>query len=224
MKKYLLALFILFIPLMAPAVSTLIIVKKVKGQTALIQFQGSLNPGENYTLVSGAISDADLKTGPRTHRLGVNLNFASLKTKTSSVEYNPTEFTIDIDFGWNYEKYEIGPILGYSSISTGFGGSTSYLTIGGFYDYNFSENKEPVTSLFGFGLKLTYTNIIPSSSATGLFNTVIYPNLFWKWWPFGRSTAFKLDVGYDIENGKDSASSSVTTTGVKSTGALLFYY
>ncbi len=224
MKKYLLPLFILFIPLIASAVSTRIKVKKVKGQTALIQFQGSINPGENYTLVSGDISEADLNTGPRTHRLGVSLQFSSLKTKTSSVEYNPSEFTINTDFGWNYEKYEIGPTLGYSSISTGFGGSTSYLTIGGFYDYNFSENKEPINSFFGVGLKLTYTNIIPSSSATGLFNTVIYPNLFWKWWPFGRSTAFKLDIGYSIENGKDSASSSVTTTGVKSTAALLFYY
>ena len=93
-----------------------------------------------------------------------------------------------------------------------------------FYDYNFSENKEPVTSLFGIGIKLAYTNIIPSSSTSGLFNTVIYPNLFWKWWPFSHSTAFKLDIGYDIENGKDSASSSVATNGVKSTGALLFYY
>ena len=97
MKKYLLALFILFIPLMAPAVSTLIKVKKVKGQTALIQFQGTINPGETYTLVSGNINAADLKTGPRTHRLGVSFNFSSLKTKTSSVEYNPTEFRRDSD-------------------------------------------------------------------------------------------------------------------------------
>ena len=211
-------------PLVAPAVSTRMKVKKVKGQTALIQFQGSLNPGENYTLVLGDTIEADLKTGSRTHRLGLSFNFSSLKTKTSSVEYNPSEFTISTDFGWNYEKYELGPILGYSSISTGFGGSTSYLTIGGFYDYNFTENKEPISYLFGVGLKLTYTNIIPSSAATGLFNMVIYPNLFWKWWLFGHSTALKLDVGYDIENGKDSSSSSVATTGFKSTAALLFYY
>ncbi len=224
MKKYLLALFISLIPWIAPATSTLIKVKKVKGKMALVEFQGPLMNGENYTLVSSNAAAGELKTGPRKYRLGLTFNFSSLKTKTSSVEYNPSELTINSDFGWNFEHYELGPILGYSSVSTGFGGSTTYLTVGGFYDYNFTENKIPAPYLFGAGVKLTYVNIAPASGSTGLFLAAIYPNVFWKWWAFGQTTAFKMDVGFDIESGKDSASSSTSTNGFKSTGALLFYF
>ena len=191
---------------------------------ALVEFQGKIANGESYVLVPSDAVEGDLKTGPRKHRLGVTFNFNSLKTKTSSVEYNPSEFTINADFGWNYEHYEFGPILGYSTTSTGFGGSTSYITVGGFYDYNFTENKVPVPYLFGAGLKLSYINIAPASGASGLYSTIFYPNVFWKWWAFGQTTAFKMDVGYDLENGKDSSSSSISTAGIKSTAALLFYY
>ncbi len=224
MKTPLLALLILVIPFAVPANSTRIKVKKVKGQMAVVQFQGKMVEGENYLLVSADALESDLKTGPRKHRLGVSYSFASLKTKTSSVEYNPSEITINADFGWNHETYELGPVLGYSSVSTGFGGSTTYLTVGGFWDYNFTENKEPVAYLFGAGLRFTYVNVAPASGASGLYTMVFYPNLFWKWWAFGHSTAFKADLGYDIESGKDSASSSVSTTGIKSTAALLFYF
>ena len=215
---------ILLTPLIAPATATKIKVKKVKGQMAVVQFQGKMLDGENYLLVPGDGSEKDLRTGPRNYRLGVSLNFTSLKTKTSSIEYNPNEFTINSDFGWNYESYELGPILGYSSSSTGFGGSTTYLTVGAFYDYNFTDNKDPISYLFGTGLRLTYVNITPASGSSGLYNMIVYPNLFWKWWAFGHSTAFKADIGYDIENGKDSAASSVSTSGIKSTAAILLYF
>ncbi len=224
MKKYLLAIFILFIPLVTPALSTVVKVKKVKGTMALVEFQGPLSPGESYNLVATDGTRATFTGGPRHYRLGLTFNFSSLKTKTSAVEYNPSELSINSDFGWNFEKYELGPILGYSSVSSGFGGATTYLTIGGFYDYNFSENKQTTPYLLGAGLKLTYVNIAPASGSTGLFLATIYPNIFWKWWAFGQSTAFKMDVGYVIESGKDSASTSTSSSGFKSTGALLFYF
>lgn len=224
MKLFLLVFSILFIPFLAPATSTQIKVTKVKGKMALVEFEGPLTAGQNYSIVSSDIGATELKMGPRKYRFGFTFYFSSLKTKTSSIDYNPSELTINSDFGWNFEHYEVGPILGYSSISTGFGGSTTYLTVGGFYDYNFSENKQTSPYLFGAGIKLAYINIAPASGSTGLFLATVYPNIFWKWWAFGQSTALKMDIGYDIESGKDSAFSSTSSSGFKSTGALLFYF
>ena len=224
MQRFFFLLLLLLVPFFSNAAPASVKIKKVKGQMALMEFQGKLKPGESYLLVPADNTAEDFKTGPRLHRLGASFNFNSLKTKTSSVEYNPSDFSLSFDYGWNHETYEVGPTLSYSSNSTGFGGATSTITAGFFYDYNFTENKEPVSYLFGTGLKVSYSNIAPASGATGLYTINFYPNFFWKWWAFGHSTAFKMDAGYLLQSGKDSSSSSFTTSGIASTASLLFYY
>jgi hypothetical protein len=224
MNWIIVVIIIAFFPTLSHASSTRIKVKKVKGHMALVQFQGEVTEGENYMLIGSDQSEANLKSGPREHRLGLNFNFNSLKNKTATVDSNPSELTITGDYGWNFGQHEVGPVFGYSSVNSGFGGATTYLTLGLFYDYNFTENKEPTIYLFGASIRATYSNITSAAGATGLYTSSVFPSIFWKWWAFTQSTAIRFDLGFYAENARIATATDSSSTGFKSTGALLFYY
>ena len=83
MKLFLLVFSILFIPFLAPASSTQIKVTKVKGKMALVEFEGPLTAGQNYSIVSSDVGATELKMGPRKYRFGFTFYFSSLFLKSS---------------------------------------------------------------------------------------------------------------------------------------------
>lgn len=205
-----------------PLVTTRMKVKKAKGKMALVQVSTPLSEGETYYLTTSEPSSSSPVTN-RGRRMGLTFDFSSLKTKSTTLEYNPSTFYLLFDYGWNMEQHEVGPILGYSAENSGFGGTTSSFILGAFYDYNFSENKDPLFSLFGIGTKLTYSAISPPGG-TSLSSLTLYPNIFWKWFPFGTSVALRADFGYLYQKNQASASTEQLTTGLKSTAGLIFYF
>lgn len=222
MNHKFLGIFLLF-PSLVLASNTKIKVKKIKGPMALVQITGSVTEGETYSLVSNSKKSDSSEPGPRDRRMGISMNFTSLKTTGTAISYNPSHFNLNFDYGWNLGHHEGGPVFGYENQNTGFGGSTSTITIGGFYDYNYTENKVDTDYLFGNGIKITYASITPPGS-TSLSQVTIYPHFFWKWFAFGNTAAIRADLGYYYKNEKVSASSEETSTGLKTSGALIIYF
>jgi hypothetical protein len=219
--KNLVALLAVFFLSASGAADTKIKIKKIKGQAALVNFSGELVEGQTYVLAPANSSKQESDRSSRAHRVGLSFELDSFKTKTSTLEYNPSYMNIYFDYGWNSGTHEGGPIVGYRSENNGFGGTTATVIVGAFYDYNFTPNVD-VPYLFGAGGKLTYSNI--SASSTSSSDTVIYPNIFWKWFAFGNTGAIRADVGYHYESGRTSSSTDLTVTGFKSTAALVLYY
>lgn len=187
---------------------------------AVVQFSGNLNEGQTYKLV-GENSTENLFSKSR--RLGFSLIMSSLKTKSSVTEYSPSTFEISSDYGWNWGQHEVGPVIGYSSINTGYGGATSIVLLGVFYDYNFESNLMPIEHFFGLGVKANYTMTRPPAG-TNLSGMNLYPHIFWKWFALGPATALRLDLGYFVGSSKISATVDETSSGFMSSAALVHYF
>lgn len=219
MVRLIFACALLFIGFSSEAV-TRIKVKKIKEQKAVIEFDGPLNEGQIYTIenspkiTSGSTS--------RNFRLGVTGELNSLQTKAESFSQASSLFGISVDFGWNYGETEMGWILGYTTTREDLSGTNYTLTVGGFYDRNFTPNKDPENSIYGWGAKAT-VQAISESGGSPLNRMNLYLSLFWKYFLI-TNAALRGDIGYYYDQGKDSISTSSTVTGPKATLGLALYY
>lgn len=205
-------------------------VVKVKGKQAIVNIQsGSLSEGETVNVGDGGGMDIESGgggtsgKGNRNYVIGGSFIFSNTKADTAGAEAVNT-LGLSAKFGWNFKRFEVGPILEFTSSKSG----TTELTdtaFGGFAAYNFIENKSGVPMIFSVDGVLTMgsskISTGSSSSTTNMTSATVGP--FVKW--FGLSNDFCLEAGAVYSYRKDSISTGDTTiTGIKLVGGISTYF
>ena len=147
-------LFTLILPLFSRA--TTITVKKVKGNSAVIEMSSSLEAGKTYSLESDAMTlQTDYSTQFRSRlnsvSLGLDINFMN----GNKLVDNTAAFKMR--YGWNHRTFEFGALINIELYDKGFGTNTDYL-FGGYFDYNYIENKAPRDLIYGPTMQLSLGN------------------------------------------------------------------
>ena len=127
---------------------------------------------------------------------------------------------LNINGGWNWGNYELGPILSYDHYDKD-NNVEDYLGVGGQFDYNFTENKpgNDLVSFFRLYVQ-SYTYEDNSSDEDGLITTV---GGGVKYFPFGEYLSLIGQVYYRHVDG-DFGTSTFTTKGFRTNGSLVVYF
>lgn len=197
-------------------------VEKVKGNKAVVEFSGTaLSPGRSYSL-KGTSEDGDDGGGERSHVVGGSFDFQFYEYSSSAASGSSMKdnlIGIVARFGWNFEKYEFGPIAGYTNTES-YGSSFSSVKFGAFGDYNLTPNRPGENSIYGAAAEGSYTSITSSNGGSMIG---FFASGFAKWFVFGPSTALRVDLGYNYEKGSFTSYSS-TTQGFAVRGGLATYF
>lgn len=197
-------------------------VEKIRGSRAVIQFSGDLIPGKTYSLVAPS---KNAKGGKRNYSLAGSLSFSnSTFQSTLGGGSSPhKDFTIAVLFGWNFETYELGPILSYRNLDSDYSGAHySMFSTGGFFDYNLSPNRPGVSHIFGATAEATMGS---SNAANGNNSSSMdfFVGGFYKWFGLGESSALRGDLGYDYSKTSFSGGSA-TLQGFQLRGSIATYF
>lgn len=199
-------------------------VKKIKGKQAIVEFTGAqLEDGKTYKIASHN-DDGRSKTSDSRENFIIlrELTFSNLSSTISGTSAGrSSQLSLMIGYGFNRERLEFAPLLGFSTNDTGNGATTTY-TAGLMGDYNFSRNTVDNFSIFGAGLEVSYAKANNASNGSSTTTQLVYGNLFWKWFPFENSICFKTDVGYLIS--KISSTNETNSSGFYGRGSFLIYF
>ena len=200
---------------------------KVKGQQAIVQFPNGTAPTVGQMIdVGGGGGDGATSSAPmngrRDHLLGLS---ASLTAASSSAGGSQTNLNFTGRYGWNQAIMEFGPIVNLAYSSTP-GRTDRTLGAGGYFDFNFVENRSGVPLVYGVGAELNYgqqtTTIAAVDSSTSLLELFAGGNLKW----FGLSDHFALrgDAGLDVFRSTPSTGTATTLTGLSIKAGLAVYF
>lgn len=184
-------------------------IDKVKGNKAMVTFNGNLEQGKVYDL--GVESRAPAAYGgSRDKVIGFGLmsttssgaivggDLASISVLSTSGGSSSNNTTIGVSgkYGMNVGQYEYGGVGGLVSVS----GSSSYsiFSIGGFFDYNLVTNRPGTEKVYGFGGEAALGSIAIGGSSYSSY--AMYPNAFYKWFFLGPNTAIRADAGLYYRN------------------------
>jgi hypothetical protein len=212
----------------SPALAQQIHVEKVKGGKAIVDASGiELEAGKTYSLVESTASGDN-----RSYILGGTLSYDTLNTSVSgggtSISTKANSLLFSSRFGWNFERFEIGPLFGFTNTSIDTT-DTNTFTLGIFTDYNFQPNRPGVTSVYGVSGELGIGSGSVSASAggstskTSTTSTNAYLSLFGKWFPFRSAVALRGDLGYSYYKESVNTTSS-TTQGLSLRGGIALYF
>jgi hypothetical protein len=199
-------------------------VEKVKGNKAVIEFSGAgLSAGRNYSFGGSSSSEDGAATGgARRYVVGGNFDLQYLTyTSTALAGASSKDNLIGLlgRFGWNFEGYEFGFIMGYTNTETS-SSNYSLIKAGGFFDYNLTANRAGENSVYGASAEASYGSITSSAGGSVLG---VYASMFAKWFVFGPSTALRMDLGYSYDKGTFT-SYSTTSQGLAVRGGLATYF
>lgn len=199
-------------------------VRKVKGNSAVIDTQTPLEEGQTYDLVVEPVSqDVDYKQGvlkQRDNSLTFGLSYEYIKSDL----LQRSSLDLQVRYGWNFGSIEAGVLVGVNSLDQGAGATTSYLG-GGYFDYDLVQNREPNKVIYGpFVLAAIGSTQYPSSGTGGSssltkLNTGGFLTYF-----FGNSTtAARVEGFYNYQQiNTSSLQNSVAGFGLR--GLLVYYF
>lgn len=215
-----------FIPLVALALTSPLAqaqtfnVKKMKGKQAIIQMtSGTFTEGQSVTvgggeaMTSSSLSDSGGSSGSRDNYLGLDFGFTSTKVGTVTA----TALALAIKYGWNKGSMEYGVLGGFASTSGGV--STSTFSVGGNFDYNFSENRPGVDGVMFVGIEASYGSTSPGS----VTNITLYPSVGYKWFALGNATAIRFDAGMQMVQSSVSGKSTTDTQPAVGGGLAVYF-
>ncbi|MGZ3692398.1 MAG: hypothetical protein ACXVAX_12900, partial [Pseudobdellovibrio sp.] len=141
--------------------------KKVKGNSAIVETDTPLEEGQTYDLAGDPVaSNVDYSSGSikvRKNSLSFGANFESVKSELSQ----NTQFDLQVRYGWNFSSLEFGIMASAAGVDVGAGSTTSLLA-GGYFDYDMVNNREPNNLIYGpFVLLATGSTQYPSSASGG---------------------------------------------------------
>lgn len=196
-------------------------VKKIKGNTALIESSIPLEEGQSYDLQTAAIS-ADVnysQAGFKSRKNSVTVGSEFSAIRGDSIQEN--RFAAQGRYGWNFSTLELGVIGEISSIDVG-GGATSNFILGSYIDYNLVPNRDGKALVYGpFGLVGFGSRQFSGGGSTGLLN--VNAGGFLSYFIAQGSTALRAEAYLDHR--QVSASNGQTAlTGIGSRGLLIFYF
>lgn len=200
--------------------ATSITVKKVKGNQAVIEMSSPLEAGQTYNLENEAVTlhtdySAEFKSRYNSITLGASVALISgNKTLENDVRFIGR-------YGWNHSRFEFGPTLDFEVYDNGFGTGTNYL-IGGYYDYNYVENRSPREMVYGPTVQFALGNRNYASGGSSQI-TQLQVGGFFTWFINGSPVALKTELGYLYRKVTSSAAESALT-GFNSQIYLIYYY
>ncbi|MGE5087245.1 MAG: hypothetical protein ACM3MG_13145 [Bacillota bacterium] len=206
--------------LISPAFAQKIKVRKVKGNTAIIESSSLLRPGAVYDLMSPNDLSEDITPSSRKYLVG--LNFALTNTKSDAANAtNETNVNLTIKFGWNLGTFELGPLLNYN-MSHANDITQTLWKIGGFADYNFMPNISGETFLWGVGGTGAFGNW-DKGNGTKVDVMDIFAGPFTKWFPTSSAVGFRVDLGLSYQR-QTTTTENNTVSGLASSAGIFAYF
>lgn len=222
--SYLIAILLIFTLSSNNATAEKVVVKKIKGNQAIIETTLPLEEGQAYELLTESVSqDVDYKSNVLTSRknsltLGGQFNFLN------SDSYQSSNASIQARYGWNFSNLEVGTFADVTSTDVGAGATTTILG-GGYFDYNLVPNRDPKKLIYGgFALLGFGTTSYPSSTSGGS-STTLLTNLggFISYFIGSTSTALRGEL-YGTYQQVNTTAQQSTLTGAGARGLLVFYF
>jgi hypothetical protein len=201
-------------------------IERLKGQKALVEItSGQVEIGKTYSLQSsdGKMTEATSNDSHGRRRvLGLEGSILGYTSETSTVNGSSSSrstFSFQSYFGWNFKKYELGPILSFVTSSGGV--QTSSFGIGGFFDYNLAENTSERKFLLGLLGSIQLLNAEAGGSKSS--GQTLAVGGFLKWFPGPSWLCLRSNLKYEMT---DSKTSLVTTktTGFSLTSGVAGYF
>jgi hypothetical protein len=199
-------------------------VKKVKGNSAIVETSSVLTEGETYELLVQPISeDVDYKQSmlkSRQNSLTFGASYIYAKSELSSI----SSLDLQIRYGWSFSTIEFGLIADVSSLDEGAGAKNTFLG-GGYIDYNLVSNRDPKQLIYGpFVLLGAGSTQYPSSQTSGS-STKLVSNLggFLTYFLNNSSTAIRGEVFYNYQQiNTTNTQNSIGGFGIR--GLLVYYF
>jgi hypothetical protein len=191
-----------------------------KGSKAIIEgpFVSTLAVGATYDVGEGTSVASSSATrnvagisGKKYVFSGTTLfSYSSSKNEsaTTGVSSNSTSISIFGGFGFVMNQFELGPILGYTSISTGSYSFTS-TSIGGYFDYNLTS---PTMTNIVFGPTASIALISSSGINVSNSGNQIVLGGFLKWFPVSLPFAVRSTLTYKIGKNNSSLNGDTETS------------
>lgn len=196
-------------------------VKKAKGKQALVEVhEGTLQPGQTYSLRgSGSTSGRS----DRSHFVGISgleYNFSSDSRESNSAKTSSTNFGLSLNGGWNLGSFEFGPTLGFQT-SSGSGTTSSSLSGGGFFDFNFTPNLPGQSSIFcaTAGASLSSVEAGGTKSSGYLFEA----GAGWKFFPFNDWLSLRTNLKVRYSESKNPSTTTKTTSFLLDGGVVSYF-
>ncbi|QDK45978.1 hypothetical protein DOM22_12860 [Bdellovibrio sp. ZAP7] len=196
-------------------------VRKVKGNTAIIESTSPLAPGAVYDLISEDQLGDDSGPATRKNFVGLNLIFGNTKSDAPN-STNETTMSLMARYGWNLGTYELGPLVQMTMTHVSDVTATTW-RVGGFADYNFTPNTPGEAFIFGLTAWGAFGNEDRGNGAK--FDIVdIFGGGFVKWYPTTSSSAcFRIDFGYQYER-QTVAGGYYSDTGITGSAGIFAYF
>lgn len=206
----------------SPALAQKIMVKKVKGKQAVIEFSGrALKAGQSYEVSQDVFEDPSLDAGERNYLVSVSFSLLNTKSDAANSE-NDTDIFFSGRLGWNLGNFEWGPLVSLTSDTNGATTSTIY-QLGGFADYNMITNSPGEIFIYGLGGTGSWGQR-QTSGASALDLLEMFMGPYVKWFPTGNSVGFRFDLGYIYIRQSGGIGSEITTTGLATTAGITAYF
>lgn len=200
--------------------ATTITIKKVKGNSAVIEMSSPLETGKTYSLESDAITlqtdyGNQFKSRFNSVSLGLDINMIS----GNKVVDNEAAFKMR--YGWNHRSFEFGPVLNIEIYDKGFGTNTDYL-LGGYFDYNYTDNKAPRDLIYGPTAQLLLGN---RSFDTGGSAQITQAQIggFITWFINETPVALRSEASY-VYRRVNSSSTETNLSGFSAQIYLMYYF
>ncbi len=174
---------------------------KSKGKKVLVELpiDPRLQPGDTIeldTLELRSPASSRSGAGGRHLTLGGSTNGGELHFYSQNNGYpGSTLLSLNVRGGWNYTKYEYGPIALLNYLATDSNNSMTTIGVGGFFDWNLVPNAPGISDIYGFGGDIEIGSIsvktgAASSSTAGL---VMNGGGFYKFFLFKSDTCLRFD-------------------------------
>lgn len=207
------------------ALAEKMLVKKIKGNQAIIETATPLEEGQTYELSTESVSqDVDYKSNvfsSRRNSLTLGGQFDFLRSDT----YQSSTTSLQVRYGWNFSNLEVGIFADATSTDVGAGATTAILG-GGYFDYNLIPNRDPQKLIYGgFAILGFGSTSYPSGSTAGGSSTTLQTNLggFISYFIGTTSTALRGEV-YGTYQQVNTTAQQSTLTGFGTRGLLVFYF
>ena len=218
----------LFIPMVFmfstfAAIADKITVKKVKGNSAVVEFDTPLEEGKTYELATTPISDnVDYKSNKLKDRKNSFSFGTSFESVRSDLSQN-TALNLQFRYGWNFANLEVGGVGTFTSSDQG-AGTTSSVLAGGYFDYNLVPNRDPKEMVYGpFILLVAGSTQYPSSTGGSTSKIETNAGGFLTYFLGTTTTAIRGELFYDYQQINTTAQqNSVAGGGFR--GLLVFYF
>ena len=200
--------------------ATSITVKKVKGNSAVIEMSTPLEAGKTYNLESESLTlQTDYSTQFRSRFNSMSLGLDVNMVNASKVVDNTA--ALKFRYGWNHRSFEFGPVAYIEVYDKGFGTNTDYLA-GLYFDYNWIENKAPRDWIYGPTAQVLLGN---RNFDTGGSAQVTQGEVggFMTWFINNSPVALRSEAGYVYRRVNGSASET-TLSGFNAQIYLIYYY